>query len=58
MANHWTRGQKDLFDAPPPDLKLAAVERVKVLEQLQLLLTEVMATTEGGRGADDDQDHG
>jgi hypothetical protein len=46
-----------LFDNPPPDLKLGAEERAKLLEQLQLLLMEGIATTEAQRRADDDQDH-
>jgi hypothetical protein len=46
-----------LFDSPPPDLKLGAEERAKLLEQLQLLLLEGMATSEAQRRADDDQDH-
>jgi hypothetical protein len=57
MANHWTRAQRDLFDEMPLPLKLGAADRAKVLKHLQLLLMEVMATTEGRRGADDDQDH-
>jgi hypothetical protein len=58
MANHWTRAQRDLFDEMPLPLKLGAADRAKVLKHLQLLLMEVMATTESRRGADDDQDHG
>ena len=57
MANHGTTAQGDLFDSPPPDLKLGAEERAKLLEQLQLLLLEGMATSEAQRRADDDQDH-
>jgi hypothetical protein len=57
MANHGTTAQEDLFDGPPPDLKLGATERAKLLEQLQLLLLEGIATTEARRRADDDQDH-
>jgi hypothetical protein len=57
MANHGTAAQGDLFDGPPPDLKLGATERAKLLEQLQFLLMEGIATTEARRRADDDQDH-
>jgi hypothetical protein len=57
MANHGTTAQEDLFDGPPPDLKLGVTERAKLLEQLQLLLLEGIATTEARRRADDDQDH-
>lgn len=56
MANHGTTAQGDLFDGPPPALKLGATERAKLLEQLQMLLLEGMATTETQRRADDDQD--
>lgn len=57
MANQRTRAQRDLFDEPPPDMKLGATERAKAMEQLQLLLMEVMATLGSRREADDDQDH-
>jgi hypothetical protein len=57
MANHGTAAQGDLFDGPLPDLKLGVTERAKLLEQLQLLLMEGMATTDAQRRADDDQDH-
>ena len=57
MAKHWTRAQRDLFDEPPPDVKLGATERAKAMEQLQLLLMEVMATLGRRREADDEQDH-
>lgn len=57
MANDGTTAQGDLFDGPPPGLKLGATERAKLLEQLQLLLLEGMTTTEAQRRADDDQDH-
>jgi len=56
MADHWTRTQGDLFDKPPPSMKLEATERVKAMEQLQLLLMEVITTLGSQRGADDDQD--
>jgi hypothetical protein len=56
MANHWTRTQWDLFDKPPPSMKLEATERVKAMEQLQVLLMEVITTLGSRRGADDDQD--
>lgn len=55
-ANHETRAQGDLFDAPPPDLKLGKTDRAKLLKQLQLLLMEVTRTGTQRR-ADDDQDH-
>lgn len=57
MANDGTTAQGDLFDSPPPDLKLGGEKRAKLLEQLQLLLMEGIATTEAQRRADDDQDH-
>jgi hypothetical protein len=56
MANHWTRTQGDLFDKPPLSMKLEATERVKAMEQLQLLLMEVITTLASQRGADNDQD--
>ena len=32
MANHGITAQGDLFDGPPPDLKLGAEERAKLLD--------------------------
>jgi hypothetical protein len=44
MAKHWTRAQQDLFEEPPPGMRLGAAERAKAVEQLQALLMEAMAT--------------
>jgi hypothetical protein len=57
MADQWRGTQRDLFDEPPPNPKLAATERAKVLGQIRLLLMEVMARTADRRGTDNDQDH-
>jgi hypothetical protein len=58
MAKHWTRAQQDLFeDLPPPSMRLAPLQRAKVVEQLQVLLTEAMATLEGQREVGNDEDH-
>lgn len=56
MANHWSNTQPDLFEAPPPRVALAPVERAKVLEQLQALLAEAMATATNRMETGDDQD--
>jgi hypothetical protein len=57
MAKHWTRAQQDLFEQPPPGMRLGAAERTKAMEQLQALLMEAMATLGSRLEADDDQDH-
>ncbi len=58
MAKHWTRAQRDLFDERAPGMKLGATERAKVMEQIQVLLMEVMATLRSRQETGDDQDHG
>jgi hypothetical protein len=57
MAKHWTGAQQDLFEDPPPSMRLAPLQRAKVVEQLQALLTEAMATLEGRREVGNDEDH-
>lgn len=57
MAEHWTSTQQDLFEEPPPVLRLGAAERAKVMAQLQALLNEAMVTTEDRQEAGDDEDH-
>jgi len=57
MAKQLTRAQQDLFEEPPPGLRLGATERTKALEQLQALLTEAMVAVGNQLEADDDQDH-
>ena len=57
MANQWRRTQRDLFDEPPTDPKLGAIERAKVLRQVQLLLMEAMARTADWLETGNDQDH-
>ena len=57
MAKQWTRAQQDLFEGPPPGMRLGATERAKTVEQLQALLMEATTTVEGRLEAGDDQDH-
>ncbi len=57
MAKQWTRAQQDLFEEPPPGLRLGTTERTKALEQLQALLMEAMAAVGDQLEANDDQDH-
>jgi hypothetical protein len=57
MGKHWSSVQPDLFEKPPQDMKLGAAERANALEQLQVLLTEAMASPSGRRETGDDQDH-
>jgi hypothetical protein len=56
MTKHGTGGQQDLFEAPPPDMQLGTAERAEVVQQLQTLLMEAMATLEHPETGDD-QDH-
>jgi hypothetical protein len=56
MAKHWTNAQQDLFEEPPPRMRLAAVERAKLMEQLQALLKEATAAEHHPQEAGDDQD--
>ena len=40
MAKHCSSAQRDLFEKPPQGTKLDNSERRKVVEQLQVLLTD------------------
>jgi hypothetical protein len=55
MAKHGTRAQRDLFEELP-EIGLGALERAKVVKQLQTLLMEAMASLASRQEADDDQD--
>jgi hypothetical protein len=57
MAKHWSSAQPDLFEEPPQGMRLGAAERAMAVEQLQVLLTEAMATLSDRRETGDDQDH-
>jgi hypothetical protein len=57
MAKHWTSAQQDLFEERPEGWTLGAAERVKALEQLQVLLMEAIAILGVQLEAGDDQDH-
>ena len=57
MAKQWTRRQQDLFEEPPPSVRLGPAERITALEQLQALLVEAIATAADRQEVDDDQDH-
>jgi hypothetical protein len=58
MAKHGTSMQADLFEARSGGMALAPAERTKALQQLQMLLTEAMATWGVRPEAGDDQDIG
>jgi hypothetical protein len=55
--------QPDLFETPPPRMVLAPAERMKLIDQLRVLLMEAMATPHAAGGtqdrweAGDDEDH-
>ncbi len=49
--------QQDLFEASPPSVVLAPVERAKALEQLQALLIEALETTADRTETGDEQVH-
>ena len=57
MVKPWRWVQRDLFEEPPPDMRLGARERAKVIEQLQALLLEAMVAVGEQRETGDDQDH-
>jgi hypothetical protein len=57
MAKHWSSTQRDLFEEPPQGMRLGSAERAKAVEQLQVLLTEAMASLSGRREMGDDEDH-
>ena len=57
MAKHWSRAQRDLFEEPPPGMRLGVVERAKAVEHLRVLLTEAMAGLTQRRETGDDEDH-
>ena len=57
MVKQWRWAQRDLFEEPPPDMRLGARERAKVIEQLQALLLEAMVAVGEQRETGDDQDH-
>ena len=56
MAKQWMRTQLDLFEEPPPGVRLGAAERTKAVEQLQALLMEAMVAVGDQRESGDDQD--
>jgi hypothetical protein len=58
MAKQLVKTQLDLFEQPPPEMRmaLAPVQRASALEQIQALLMEATAILEDGREAGDDQD--
>jgi hypothetical protein len=58
MAKHWSSTQRDLFEERPQGMRLGSAERAKAVEQLQVLLTEAMASLSGRREMGDDEDHG
>jgi len=55
--------QPDLFETPPPRMVLAPAERMKLVDQVRVLLTEALATPEDLASAldrseaHDDEDH-
>ena len=57
MAEHRRSAQRDLFEEPPPGMRLGAAERATAVKQLQALLMEAMATLGSRLEAGDDQDH-
>ena len=57
MVKPWRGAQRDLFEEAPPDVRLGARERAKVVEQLQALLLEAMVAVGEQRETGDDQDH-
>ena len=57
MVKPWRWVQRDLFEEPPPDMRLGARERAKVIEQLQALLLEAMVAVGEQRETGDEQDH-
>lgn len=58
MAKQWTHAQQDLFEKPPPAMRLGPAERMKAVEQLRALLMEAMASVADRLEAGDDEDHG
>lgn len=61
MAMRRIFPQPDLFETPPPRMVLDPAERTKLVDQLQVLLSEAMTTPQAAaqdrREADDDEDH-
>jgi hypothetical protein len=57
MAKQWTRRQQDLFEEPPPSVRLGPAERITALEQLQALLMEAIAIEADRLEVDNDEDH-
>jgi hypothetical protein len=57
MAKYWSSAQRDLFEEPPQGMRLSVVERVKALEQLQVLLSEAMVDLSDPQETGDDKDH-
>ena len=57
MTKHRTRAQPDLFEKRPEHRELGAAQRIKALEQLQLLLIEATVIVGVPEEAGDDQDH-
>lgn len=63
MAMRRMFPQPDLFETAPPRMALAPAERMKLVDQLRVLLMEAMAISEAAAGAQDrleagdDEDH-
>jgi hypothetical protein len=57
MAKQWMRRQQDLFEEPPPSVRLGPAERITALEQLQALLMEAIAIEADRLEVDNDEDH-
>ena len=57
MTKQWTRRQQDLFEEPPPSVRLGPAERITALEQLQALLMEAMAAEADRLEVGNDEDH-
>ena len=61
MAMRRIFPQPDLFQTPPPRMALDPAERTKLVDQLQVLLSEAMAAPQAAAQdrweADDDEDH-
>ena len=57
MTKQGASAQRDLFEEPPPAMRLGAIERAKAVAQLQALLMEAMAALSGRQERRDDKDH-
>jgi hypothetical protein len=58
MSRQWAKAQTDLFEDPLPETvtTMSPIQRAKVLEQLQSLLTEAMADPESAVETSHDED--